>query len=103
MEEKKMEPKNLKEAADMLKVNPDETIVDISFRLPAYEASALKLAANIDDKSINQWVRDSVVQSINVRTEPLLEIQALKAYMHMLKEKAKTKNKSKEKGISMER
>ena len=102
MEKEQKVPESLKTLADKLKENPDNTVIDIKLRFPAFVANVLKATAAVDNKTVNQWVRDVIEQSINTRTEHLSEMDLFKAEMTILKGYASDKEKAKSTGLYFE-
>ena len=71
--------KSLKSIVESLTPAKDNEISNFALRLPTHEFIALKVASEVDDTSINQWVREAIQKAIDSRTEALSEVAIIKA------------------------
>ncbi len=101
MAKEEQEYKSIKDIADKLKIKHDETLVELKLRLPAYEATAIKVAAAVDQKSVNQWVKEVTMQHIETRTEVLEDIKLLQAKVAIINSQH-VAEKTNGKGFEME-
>jgi len=103
MKDKEQVPESIKMIADRLTANPDNTLVELKVRLTTSEGIAVKVAAAVDDKSVNQWIKDVIQQSINKRAEILTPIEHMKAKIAIIKGFDNDQAKAKDRGFEFER